>query len=257
MPDRFSNPHAIGTSPSLLWARTWQKQGRIQFIRPPLGLILPASFTQPFLRRNRPLAAAPRPDGTARGPGWRPPANFTSAWIRASTEGWVANRSENPSRGLSTHNSMIAEVARGSSPRFSILRSAEIMASGFFVSSTDPASAKSSRDRDSASRTSCDNSQASAISATAIIMTKIAAPPPELFRSLPEEDEEESDEDDHDEPPPELQLPPALQPKLVKLLNNSSAKKPTTPAMITAITIICTSPLRTWVSSWPSTAPIS
>src|SRR5260370_25677903 len=55
----LSNPHAIGTSPSLLWARTWQKQGRIQFIRPPLGLILPASLTQPFLGRNRPLVAAP------------------------------------------------------------------------------------------------------------------------------------------------------------------------------------------------------
>src|SRR5258708_38263412 len=67
MPDRFSNPHAIGTSPSLLWARTWQKQGRIQFIRPPLGLILPASLTQPFLGRNRPLAAAPGAGGTAPG----------------------------------------------------------------------------------------------------------------------------------------------------------------------------------------------
>src|SRR5260370_8549400 len=100
---------------------------------------------------------------------------------------------------------MRAEGARGGSPGCSIWRSAEIMASGFFVSSTDPASAKSSRDRDRASRTSCDNSQASAISATAIMMTKIAAPPPELFRALPEEDEDESDEDDHHDPPPELQ----------------------------------------------------
>jgi hypothetical protein len=38
---------------------------------------------------------------------------------------------------------------------------------------------------------------------------------------------------------------------------SNSAKKPTAPAMITAITIICTSPLRMWVSSWPSTASIS
>ena len=38
---------------------------------------------------------------------------------------------------------------------------------------------------------------------------------------------------------------------------NSSPKKPTTPAMMTAITINCTSPLRIWVSSWPSTASIS
>ena len=36
-----------------------------------------------------------------------------------------------------------------------------------------------------------------------------------------------------------------------------SAKKPTTPAMMTAITISCTSPLRMWVSSCPSTASSS
>src|ERR1700692_2935512 len=136
-------------------------------------------------------------DGSASRPGSCPPANFTSAWTRESTEGWVANRSAKPSRGLSTHNSITAEVAPGSSPRFSILRSAEIMASGFFVSSTDPASASSSRDRDSASRTSCDNSQASAISATAIMMTTTAPPPPELFLPpLSEEEDEESDDDD-------------------------------------------------------------
>src|SRR6266705_768372 len=138
-------------------------------------------------------------DGSASRPGSCPPANFTSAWTRESTEGWVANRSAKPSRGLSTHNSITAEVAPGSSPRFSILRSAEIMASGFFVNSTEPASASSSRDRDSASRTSCDNNQASAISTTATMMTTMAAPPPEPFLSLSEEDEE--DEDDHDDPP--------------------------------------------------------
>src|SRR6202023_2228491 len=123
--------------------------------------------------------------------------------MRFSTGGWVSNRSENPSRGLSTHISITAEGAPGSSPRPSILRSAEIMASGFLVSSTDPASASNSRERDSASRTSCDNSQASAISATAMMMTT-TAPPPELLRSLPEEDDESDDEDDEDdhEPPP-------------------------------------------------------
>jgi len=51
----------------------------------------------------------------------------------------------NPSRGLSMHISITAEVAPGSSPRPSILRSAEIMASGFLVSSTEPASARNSR----------------------------------------------------------------------------------------------------------------
>ena len=97
---------------------------------------------------------------------------------------------------------MTAEVAPGSSPRFSILRSAEIIASGFFVSSTDPASASNSRDRDSASRTICDNSHASAINATAMMTTRMAAPPPEFFRSLLEEDDDEEEDDEDHEPPP-------------------------------------------------------
>src|SRR6266446_6221839 len=117
---------------------------------------------------------------------------------------------------------MTAEVAPGSSPRFSILRSAEIMASGFLVSSTDPASASNSRDRDSASRTICDNSQASAISAAAIRMTTMAPPPPEPLRSPleddDEDDEDDDEEDDHDDPPA-----PERHPKLVKLRKNSSA----------------------------------
>src|SRR6266705_1435318 len=188
-------------------------------------------------------------DGSASRPGSCPPANFTSAWTRESTEGWVANRSAKPSRGLSTHNSITAEVAPGSSPRFSILRSAEIMASGFFVSSTDPASARSSRDRDSASFTTWDNSQASMISAIARMTTKIAPPP--LLSLSAEEVEEDEDEDDQDDPPPEFHC------RLVNIRKNSSPKKPTTPAMMTAITISCTSPLRMWVSSWPSNASIS
>src|SRR3977135_1535033 len=199
-------------------------------------------------------------DGSASGPGSCPPANLTSACTRESTEGWVANRSANPSRGLSTHNSITAEVAPGSSPRFSILRSAEIMASGFFVNSTDPASASSSRERDSASFTTCDNSQASMISTTARMTTTIAPPEPVLSRAEEEEeeddededeDEEEDDEDQDDPPPPEFHC------RLVNIRKNSSPKKPTTPAMMTATTISCTSPLRMWVSSWPSTASIS
>src|SRR5271168_1721439 len=134
-------------------------------------------------------------EGKASGPGSCPPANLTSAWTRASTEGWVANRSEKPWRGLSRHSSMIAEVAPGSSPRFSILRSADIMASGFLVSSTEPASASSSRERDSASRTICDKAQARAINATATMMTMMA--PPELLLLSDEEDDSE-DEDDHE-----------------------------------------------------------
>src|SRR5882757_432101 len=138
-------------------------------------------------------------DGRASRPGSWPPANFTSAWTRESTEGWVANRSAKPSRGLSTHNSMTAEVAPGSSPRFSILRSAEIMASGFFVSSTDPASASSSRDRDSASFTTCDNSQATTISAIAMMTTTMAPPPPDPLLSPSEEEEDFDDDEDQDD----------------------------------------------------------
>src|SRR6266568_638851 len=144
-------------------------------------------------------------DGSTSRPGSCPPANFTSAWTRESTEGWVANRSAKPSRGLSTHNSITAEVAPGSSPRFSILRSAEIMASGFLVSSTEPASANSSRDRDSASLTTCDSSQATTISAIAT-MTTMTAPAPEPLLSLSdeEEDDDEEDDDDHELPPLEF-----------------------------------------------------
>src|SRR3954451_4359707 len=133
--------------------------------------------------------------GSASGPGSWPPANFTSAATRDSTDGWVAKRSAKPSRGLSRHISITAEVAPGNSPRFSILRSAEIIASGFLVSSTDPASANSSRERDSASLTTCDNSQAKRISATAMMTTTIAPPPP-LLSLLEEEDEDDEEDDD-------------------------------------------------------------
>src|SRR5438552_14374502 len=137
-------------------------------------------------------------DGSASRPGSCPPAYCTSARTRESTEGWVANRSAKPSRGLSTHNSITADVAPGSSPRPSILRSAEIMASGFFVSSTDPASASNSRERDKASLTTCESSQASRISATAT-MTMITAPPPELLPSRSEEEDDEDEDEDDDE----------------------------------------------------------
>ena len=62
------------------------------------------------------------------------------------------------------------------SPRPSILRSAEIMASGFLVSSTEPASARYSRCRDSAKRMTMDKIQTTAISTTAIMMAMPAPP---------------------------------------------------------------------------------
>ena len=62
------------------------------------------------------------------------------------------------------------------SPRPSILRSAEIMASGFLVSSTEPASARYSRWRDSAKRMTIDRIQATTISASAMTMAMPAPP---------------------------------------------------------------------------------
>src|SRR6266702_1326687 len=152
------------------------------------------------------------------------------------------------------HISMTADVAPGSSPRPSILRSAEIMASGFFVISTDPASASNSRERDNASLTTCESSQASAIKATAT-MTMMIAPPPELLLLLSEEDEDPPDDEDDDEDHDEPLL--VFHSRLVNIRKNSSPKNPTAPAMITATTMSCTSPLRIWVSSWPSTDSIS
>ena len=67
------------------------------------------------------------------------------------------------------------------------------------------------------------------------------------------DDDDEEDEDDEDDQP----LPLEFHDRLVNMRKNSSPKKPTTPAMITATTINCTSPLRICVSSWPSTASIS
>ena len=67
----------------------------------------------PLRRRTDPRAAACCSGGSsASGPGSWPPANFTSAATRSSTDGWVAKISAKPSRGLSTHISITAEVAR-------------------------------------------------------------------------------------------------------------------------------------------------
>ena len=123
-----------------------------------------------------------------------------------------------------------------------------IIASGFLVSSAEPASARYSRERDSASFTTCDNSQASTISAIAT-MTTMTAPPPELLLSLLDEDEEEDDEEDDEEEEDQPLLPDEFHSRLVNRRKNSSPKKPTTPAIMTATTISCTSPLRIWVSS--------
>ena len=175
--------------------------------------------------------------GSASGPGSWPPANFTSASTRLSTDGWVSKILEKPVRGLSMHISITAELALAISPRPSILRSAEIMASGFFVSSTEPESARYSRCRDSAKRMTIDSTQATTINASAMTMAMPA--PPFLSPSLLEEERR---------PPNDVWK---------NIRNTISPKNETTPAITSAITSMRTSPLRMWVSSWPSTASSS
>src|SRR4051794_35684165 len=117
--------------------------------------------------------------------------------MRSSIGGWVAKRSAKPERGLSTHISMRPDGTPSSSPLPEIFIKAEIMASGFLVSSTEPASARYSRERDSAKRITSESAQASAISASAIRTARNAPPPLPFESELPDElEEEEEDEDD-------------------------------------------------------------
>src|SRR5689334_7122723 len=101
------------------------------------------------------------------------------------------------------------------------------MASGFFVSSTEPASARYSRERDSASLTTCESSQASTIRAIATITT-MTAPPPELLLSLLDEEEDDEDDEDDEEEDDEDQplLPDEFHSRLVNIRKNNSPKKP-------------------------------
>jgi len=71
-----------------------------------------------------------------------PPAEFHDRpRCACSIGGWLAKRSENSSRGcVHAHFHDRRSCAPASSPRPSILRSAEIIASGFLVNSTEPAS---------------------------------------------------------------------------------------------------------------------
>src|SRR5215216_6493908 len=102
--------------------------------------------------------------------------------MRSSIGGWVAKRSAKPERGLSTHISMSPDGTPSSSPLPAIFISAEIIASGFLVSSTEPASARYSRERESAKRITSESAQAMAISASAMRIAR-KAPPPLLFES--------------------------------------------------------------------------
>ena len=110
------------------------------------------------------------------------------------------------------------------------------MASGFLVNSTEPESARYSRWRDSAKRMMIDRIQTSAMIANAIT---IAMPAPPFLS------------------PPLERRPPPQNTFWKKTRNTSSPKNEITPAITTAITSMRTSPLRMWVSSWPSTDSIS
>src|SRR5581483_262999 len=69
----------------------------------------------------------------------------------------------------------------------SILRNARMSASGFLVSSAEPASARNSRERDRAKRMSVEMPQLTRMIATARRTAIKAPPPPELRRSLSDE----------------------------------------------------------------------
>src|SRR5262249_20138378 len=131
---------AGGGEPSSTGGRCGRERVWAAFASPPL--LPPAASSAAAPSPSPPRSPGAAPPGAGRGgagasaPVHGPPANFTSAATRASTDGCVSKMFENPSRGLSMHISVTAEVAPGSSPRPSILRSAAIIASGFLVSST-------------------------------------------------------------------------------------------------------------------------
>lgn len=87
----------------------------------------------------------------AAGAAARPPANFTSAAMRFSIGGCVAKTLMKSECGFSMNISRTSDGAfTAALPE--IFCSAEIIASGFLVSSTAPASARYSRFRESANR---------------------------------------------------------------------------------------------------------
>src|SRR5690606_40888661 len=69
----------------------------------------------------------------------RPPPNFTRASMRLLIGGWVANRPEKPASALFSRNMPRTSSGACSRGPPEILRRAEIIASGFLVSSTAPA----------------------------------------------------------------------------------------------------------------------
>jgi len=159
--------------------------------------------------------------------------------MRSSTEGCVANHPPSGnSAGLSMKKACIREGIEGIAACASIFRSAEIIASGFLVSSADPASARYSREREIAKRINTEAPKLNAMIARAITMASMAPPPPSRSsRELSRRGEK---------PKGKFQL-----------RNIRSAAKAKTPAKMVATTINCVSRLRICVSSWPSTASTS
>jgi hypothetical protein len=148
---------------SLLWARTWQKQGRFQFFNRRIfdadvdnAKSLPHSFCAissdcPWARRIAPgtfgssllrwacrtcvspgacgVSHGPAVGGSASGPDRVRRRTSPAPACAAQRKDGVRISPKNLPRGLSTHSSITAEVAPGSSPRPSILHKAEIRTS--------------------------------------------------------------------------------------------------------------------------------
>ena len=175
--------------------------------------------------------------GSAIGPGSWPPANFTSAATRLSIGGWVSNRSAKPcARIVDAHfhhrRGGARQVRRG--PRS--CAAPRSWRPGSWSARPSRHRRGYSRERDSAKRMTNDRNQATAMSATAIRMAIAGAAAASRSSARPRRS---------------ASRPGTAAGTPVRRRTRS------TPAMITAITSMRTSPLRIWVSSWPSTASIS
>src|SRR5437588_5383000 len=161
-----------------------------------------------------------------------PPPYLTMAATLSSTDGWVANRPDTGRiAGVSMKKACMRDGMSGIAEWPSILRNALIIASGFLVKSTEPASAMNSRERDMAKRMTIESPQEIAMIAIAIRITMMIAAP---FLSRSREREVAG-----------KRGPRAKGKSTLRIV--TSAMKAKSPAKMTAITIIWVSRLRIWV----------
>ncbi len=135
-----------------------------------------------------------------------------------------------------------------------ILRSAEIMASGSLVSSTEPASARNSRLRDRAKESAMASRRAMMKMATAMRMRTMAPPPPP---PLPLLRPRLRDEPPPHPPPPQFPPPEVDQRSARGARMRRSPTSEMTPTKTAETTSSWTSRFSIWVSSWPRTASSS